>query len=390
MVASASLLLAFLQTSSAPPSEIHLAYGNDPTTTMSVVWQTPTATKDPVVRFGLTSKLGTITHSKRVTYPYETKVIQEASLRNLRPGTTYFYQVGDETGGWSRVHQFQTAPKQPAVFTFTAFGDQGVSSEAEQNIRNLRTEKPLFHALLGDVSYANGKQSVWDDYLKEIEPFAAETPFMLTLGNHENEKITIDGQRVEIGYAAYLSRFALPMPENNYVFTIGNARFVAFNSDDYANPSGLDWLRDSLEAARADKSVKWVIVFQHHPPYGSSKGRGDNPGLIRTVNPIYDQYKVDLVLSGHDHHYERQFPMRAGKPTSTAKTGYKRGEGTLYMVAGGGGKGLYDFSDPQPEICAVREKTYCYLRVSVPRRGPLKIEAKRLDGSIIETIEVRG
>jgi hypothetical protein len=95
------------------------------------------------------------------------------------------------------------------------------------------------------------------------------------------------------------------------------------------------------------------------------------------------------VLAGHDHHYERQYPLREGHITTKEKTGYQKGRGTLYMIQGGGGKSLYDFSDPMPEVCAVREKTTGYLSVTVRQSGPLTIEAKRTDGSSIEKIEIK-
>lgn len=101
-----------------------------------------------------------------------------------------------------------------------------------------------------------------------------------------------------------------------------------------------------------------------------------------------NKYKVDLVLAGHDHHYERQYPMRGGAITSGNANRYVRGAGTLYMTQGGGGKSLYDFTDPKPEKCAFREKSHGYLRVKVRRKGPLSIEAKRLDRSVMEVVEI--
>lgn len=384
---AATVLLAVTQTATTP-TQVRLAYGEDPTSMMSVVWQTQDELQSPTVEFGISGNLGKSVSATRATYTYETGKIYEAKLQGLSPNTSYYYRVGSKSGGWSRSYSFKTAEKNPESFFFTAFGDHGVTIESVKSVRNVLRESPAFHALLGDVSYANGNQPVWDNYLNQIEPLAARIPFMLTLGNHENEKKTIDGKEVKIGYASYLARFALPKPEERYTFDYGNARFVAFNSDDYKNEAQLKWLREVLSAARKDSGVKWIIVFQHHPPYGSSKGRGDNQGLIATVTPIYDEFKVDLVLSGHDHHYERQYPMRSGKPTSSAMTGYKKGEGTLYIVQGGGGQSLYDFIDPKPEICALREKSHGYLKVTVPKKGPLNIESKRNDGSMIERIEI--
>ena len=61
--------------------------------------------------------------------------------------------------------------------------------------------------------------------------------------------------------------------------------------------------------------------------------------------------------------------------------------GTLFVVEGGGGRPNYDFSDPMPEKCAIREKTNGYVRVRVTGKS-LVVEAKRLDRSLLEKFEI--
>ncbi|MBS1709001.1 MAG: purple acid phosphatase [Armatimonadetes bacterium] len=389
--AAVALSLAAHTFADNKPGEIHIAFGNDSQTAMSVVWQTATPTAAPTVQYGTSrSSLGKTAKATRSRYAYETKAIAEAKLTGLLAGTTYYYRVGDKTGGWSEVFSFRTAPRDPKEFTFTAFGDHGVGPVPVKITEDLQKEKPAFNLLLGDISYANGDQPIWDAYLQQIQPFASRVPFMPTIGNHENEEIKKDGKETKIGYVSYLARFALPQAESHYTFDYGAARFVAFNSDDFANPTELAWLKTTLAAARQNKRVKWLVVFQHHPPYGSSKKRGDNVDIIKSVVPIYDKYKVDLVLCGHNHHYERQFPLRAGVITDSGLTGYRRQAGTVYIVQGGGGRELYDFAETKPAMTACREMVNGYLRVTVRKSGPLTIEAKRLDRSLIERFEIKG
>ena len=387
-----SLLAALLggtpQSDSTVPQQVRLSFGEDPTRMMRIVWQTSAAPRARLVEYGETDQLGLVATATRATYAYETGNISEATLYRLKPDTTYFYRVGSATDGYSPIRKFRTASVNPSEFIFTAYGDHGISPESVKNVENVVFEKPAFHLLLGDISYANGNQPIWDKYLAQIEPMTSQIPFMIALGNHENEDMKIDGKDQEVGYVSALARFAMPGSEQWYTFDYGNARFVSVNSDDYENPQQRAWLDATLTETRKDKQVKWVIVLQHHPLYGTSKGRGDNEGLIKAFGPIYDKHKVDLVLCGHDHHYERQFPMRAGAIATKQATGYKKGVGTLYIVEGGGGKALYDFTDPKPEKCAVREKANGYLRVTVRRRGPLTFEAKRLDRTLIEKIDI--
>jgi hypothetical protein len=372
------------------PEQVHIAFGEDPKSIMRIMWQTGIATQKRIVEYGTSPSLGQSAEGIRPSYEYETGALAEVTLRDLKPDVKYFYRVGDPIGGWSPVYSFRTAPKRTSEFVFTAFGDHGVGPDPAKNVQNIVREQPAFHLLLGDVSYAGGSnQPVWDKYLRQIEPMASGIPYMSTLGNHENERITVHGQRRDIGYVSYLARFALPDRETWYSFDYGCARFVAFNSDDFSNSEQLRWLESTLSDARQRKEIKWLIVYFHHPLYSSNKGRGNNVKLIKAIEPLLDKYKVDLVLAGHDHHYERQYPIRAGQVVSRELTNYPKGLGTQYVVQGGGGKSLYDFSDPKPDICLIREKTVGYIRVTVRDRGPLTVESKRVDGSLIEKFEIK-
>jgi hypothetical protein len=383
------VLIACAQLSAATPTQLRIAFGEDPRTSVRIVWQTQGPMKAPAVEYGMGEKLNKRITGHRVTYPYETGVIYEATLKNLKPGTVYRYRVGSSEDGFSRVASFRTAPDKPEDFIFTAFGDHGVTEAARKNVENILAIKPSFHLLLGDVSYANGNQPVWDRYFEQIEPLACAVPIMPTLGNHENEKIKTPEGDKRIGYVAYLARFALPGAETHYTFDYGAARFVAFNSDDYRNPEQLAWLERTLATARKDPKVRWLIVFQHHPLYGSTHRRGNNAGLIATVEPLYDRYKVDLVLAGHDHVYERYYPLRNGQAVSHSPNQYMQGQGTIYVTCGGGGKSLYQLEPNRPAICAIRESTYCYLRVHIPLQGALRVEARRLDGSPLDRFEIQ-
>lgn len=366
------------------PTQLHLAFGEDPRTILRVMWQTQKAMRKPVVQYGTFPTLAQMASAQRVSYPYETGILYEVTLRGLKPGTKYYYRVGDPPNQMSKIYTFRTAPNRLEDFVFTAFGDHGMTAFSQRNTQNILKVRPAFHLLLGDLSYANGHQPIWDTYLQQLEPLASQIPVMITLGNHENE--TIEGKRV--GYLAALTRFAMPGAERYYSFDYCGVRFVCFNSNEFRNPDQLKWLEATLHTARRARSVRWLIMFQHHSLFGSTRGRGNNSPLIEALQPLYDRYRVDLVLQGHDHVYERTYPIRASQPVSQSQSRYQQGEGTLYVICGGGGRSLYRFTPEKPALTAVRESTYCYLRVQVPTEGPLTLEAFRVDNSLIERFQI--
>jgi hypothetical protein len=130
------------------------------------------------------------------------------------------------------------------------------------------------------------------------------------------------------------------------------------------------WLERTLAGARRDPAVDMIVVFMHQCAMSTSvPGNGSDLGIRRAWLPLFDRYEVDLVLSGHEHDYERTFPVRgydAGKhgtvvspnPDQTpgasvdtrrpavvsTKAGavgglpsWNTSQGTVFLVLGGGG-----------------------------------------------------
>lgn len=367
------------------PEQVHISWTGDPSTTMTVMWQTYGPTKDSVVWYGTSKKMSQKATGKSFTYEHGTGVQHEVTLTGLSPGQRYYYQVGKTGGAKSKVFSFRTKPKEVKAFTFTAWGDHGTTTMSRKNLKRVLADQPAFHLHLGDLSYANGYQPTWDHWFNLIEPLAATVPYMPTLGNHENEKI--GGRRV--GYTAYLARFALPEPETWYHFDYGDVRFIAFNSDDFANRKQLKWFKNLLKRTREDPTIRWVIVFQHHPLLSSSH-RGINVPLTLALQPIFDQYGVDLILTGHDHLYERLYPVKGKEVFRAAYGSYRKGTAPVYVTSGGGGQSLYRFVGDPPEWSAFRKATYQYLRVRVTVGGSIRVESVETEsGQVMDAFEIK-
>ena len=120
-------------------------------------------------------------------------------LRDLRPSTIYFYQVGTAEQGWSNIYQFLTRPpwNDESEVNLIAYGDMGVSpiqSGARATIDRvlLRAQAKNVTAILhiGDLSYARGIGALWESYMDQIEPTSARFPYMVGIGNHEYDHVT--------------------------------------------------------------------------------------------------------------------------------------------------------------------------------------------------------
>ncbi len=199
-----------------------------------------------------------------------------------------------------------TVSRPGPTVSFAAIGDYGQDSPSEAAVASsVRAANPDIVITLGDNNYPNGTAQTIDanvgkHYASFIAPYrgghgpgAEFNRFFPVLGNHDWR--TTDLQ-------PYLEYFELPGNERYYDFEWGPVHFFALDSDP-AEPDGTDatsvqarWLREALTASTAP----WQVVYMHHPPYSSGEH-----GSTRQVQWPLAEWGADLVLAGHDHHYER-------------------------------------------------------------------------------------
>jgi Calcineurin-like phosphoesterase/Purple acid Phosphatase, N-terminal domain len=388
---SASSLLQTAQRpagSAVAPFARHINFGADPTSQVSVTWQVPAPVSRPFIRIGespldlgekipatlsvLTTPFADVSPVDSVPLIAPTTIEQyyiQARVEHLLPGHTYYYAVGHDGYDPAAHHAldparpFTTAPNGKPEFTFTAFGDQGVTYDAVAVANLIRSQNPVLHLHAGDLSYANSSGDglitdsydprIWDSFLVQNELFAASVPWQAVVGNHEMEPWYSPD-----GYGGFLDRFAQPVEgQTYYSFTYGNVAFLALDANDvnyefsanigYTGGAQTKWLGRQLAAYRADKGIDFIVVYFHQCAYCTAKQHASDGGVRAVWTPLFDQYDVDLVINGHNHVYERTDPLRAGSVTTAAPIGATVDSvkyGTTYVVAGSSGESLYQFT----------------------------------------------
>ncbi|MER5947940.1 metallophosphoesterase family protein [Streptomyces sp. NPDC001904] len=387
--------------SALPPFGRHLAFGADPRTQMRISWQVPAAVRGPYVRIGLRpDDLGRkIAAEVRALHTPGVSGVRlaldqfyvHAALDRLTPGTTYYYGVGHDghdpaaAAHRSTIAHFRTAPAAPSassVFTFTAFGDQGVGETAASSDHLMLRQDPAFHLHAGDLCYADGTghgkktdgydPGFWDLFLKQNDPVARTVPWMVTTGNHDME-----AWYSPEGYGGQLARWSLPdsgfdakSTPGAYTFTYGNVGVVALDANDvsYEITANLGhsggrqtaWLERTLKKLRATDHIDFVVVFFHHCAYSTSAHASDG-GVRKEWLPLFDDHRVDLVINGHNHVYERTDALRGGavgRAVPIGGTADPVRDGIVYVTAGGGGRDLYGFRPGSKETYEGHERAH--------------------------------
>ncbi|MGW7405858.1 purple acid phosphatase family protein [Streptomyces sp. NPDC054833] len=366
----------------------HLAYGNDPRTEMTISWQVPVAVKKPFIRIGahpwdlsrkIEAEVRTLYTPAGVGASGDhTQYYLHARLTHLRPGKTYYYGVGHQGFDPAERHlagtlgTFTTAPDREQPFTFTAFGDQGVSYHALANDSLILGQNPAFHLHAGDIAYGDpagqGKTTdtgfdsrTWDQFLYQTESVAKQIPWMVSYGNHDMEAWYSPN-----GYGGEEARWTLPDngpdPKNLpgvYSFVYGNTAIISLDPNDvsFEIPANLGisggtqttWFEAQLKKFRASKDIDFIIVFFHHCAYCTSTAHASEGGVRQEWVPLFDKYQVDLVINGHNHQYERTDVIKGNEVTKKLPIGgtaYSDTEGVVYVTAGAAGRSLYAFSAP--------------------------------------------
>ena len=233
-----------------------------------------------------------------------------------------------------------TLPLKDGSLRFAVIGDTGSGSPKQTEVGDMmvqyRAAFPFeFVLMMGDNLY--GGETPQDFEKKFSDPYkkllADKVKFYATLGNHD--------QALQVNYENFNMN-----GKEYYRFKKGNVAFYSLNSN-YMDKKQVEWLESEL----AKDTSEWKVCFFHHPPYSSAKKHGSDGQLREVVEPIFLKYGVDVVLTGHDHVYERIKPQK----------------GIYYFVSGAGGKlrsGDVDDASPFTEKSYDRDMHFMLFEVA--------------------------
>ena len=277
-----------------------------------------------------------------------------ARLTRLTPGMHYSYTVRGDSGVLAEG-RFRAAPVRAARFTFAVVGDFGSGTGNERAVASMIASwHPDFVLTVGDNAYPLGAPGLLDRDI--FGPYAAvmrESAWFPALGNHD---VKANGGRPE------LEAFHSLGNERWYRFSWGNAAVVVLDSDVSVAPGSpqLRFARRSLELASCFRFAAW-----HHPPW-EPPGNRIAPGLRRTIVPLVEKHRVQVVFDGHLHAYSRSRPRN----------------GVLYVTVGTGGAELkYDAGDLTIPSARVVQGRFGALRVDVAGRAA-RFRYQTVDGRV--------
>jgi 3',5'-cyclic AMP phosphodiesterase CpdA len=283
--------------------------------------------------------------------------LYSADLTNIPPGQSFAYRVLKDGNivfaARARARKNATQP-----YSFAVFGDLGTGSAGQRKIAfQVHRAQPDFVVMPGDIVYKHGRLS---EYLERFFPiYNAEEAspssgapllrsvlFVAAPGNHDigttnydkardlfkfpdgmayfflwNQPLNGPLQKPDaanipqlIGSPALTAPFLSAAGANypsmaNFSFDYGNSHWTILDGNDYmdwTDPALRAWLENDLKAS--GKAV-WRFVAFHQSPFSSGKTHFTEQRM-RLLADIFQKWRVDIVFTGHQHNYQRTFPLR--------------------------------------------------------------------------------
>jgi hypothetical protein len=368
---------------SLQPEQIHLQITDSPTE-MVVVWATEQR-GDAVVEWSSESGSNSVTGD---SYCYNhDKAFHLVVISGLTLGEEVTYRVGDGNV-WSDEFTFTPFNPDADHFEWISIADHGLSSEAlDVTAAIIADSDAQLVTISGDIAYADGNQNVWDEWFVTQQESMASIPWITAVGNHENEPAA--------GFEAYEHRFDSDQVIESETFwfsrNIPGVHLVFMSTEHEFTPGSaqFNWLQSDLQAANtpgARDERPFIIVIGHKPMYSSNDYHGSEVELRDALETLYVENGVNIVIAGHDHFYERTWPVN-GEKVSDKGNGDVFGQGhePIHLVIGIGGRSAYEeLEEPQPEWSAYRENSsYGWTRLVYDDNArQLEFTHHRIDGTI--------
>ncbi len=392
------------------PTRIVLTWADDPTRTQAVTWRTETAAQSPqaqVAKFTPDPKFEPSATTVRATVEKDdlgggkSAAHYAARFQGLDPATAYCYRVGDGQV-WSEWNVFRTASATPEPFRFLYVGDEQnyIKSLWSRSIRRAYAAAPdarfLVHA--GDLIAEGYDDSLWGEWADALAFISATVPSIPVPGNHDLHRPSgaPDAKTSLAAAWPWRRHFVLPtngpdlddMPGQSYYIDYQGLRMIsldvnAFSEDGFdaaarqrVMDKELEWLTRVLSA----NPNRWTIVNQHQGIYAIAQGR-EYAAMRAALAPLYEKYRVDLVLQGHDHCYARTHKIARDRIVDPAAPG------VVYVISVSGPK-MYKTQKMNSQYMAkIIENEQFYQIVDVsPER--LALTAYSIDGAMADRFEL--
>lgn len=387
-------LIAQSNAASSSPDRVILNLTATGTNSVAVSWRTDTLVEKGICEWQLSPQgpvasentRQVVANTQQLVYTYSNEPAIHAkqhscTLKDLAPGKSYIYRVGDGTN-YSEWLEFSLPAEDQEAFSFLYFGDPQTSLKSQWSrvVRKAYQQVPesAFMLYAGDLINRAGKDREWQEWFEAGRFIFSSTPQLMTPGNHDYDDRNLDPH--------WRAQFELSkngpkgLEETCFFIDYKNLRLISIDSaagDELDDENG--WEMQSqvawLDSVLANTESEWIILTTHLPFY-SPKASRDNASLRKHFQPLIEKYGVDLVLSGHDHSYGRGMASDSSNPLHQP----------VYVVSVSGPK-MYEVGDKN-WMKRKGSKVQLFQKITIAP-GELNFEAYTANGDLFDHFQLR-
>jgi hypothetical protein len=245
-------------------------------------------------------------------------------------------------------------------FNFAALGDTNCNSNTEDVVADIQSKAPELVLGLGDYIYNDDSADCW---LEIVEPI--DNIMKIAIGNHETGDILTE----------LMEHYGLT--DQYYSFDYQNVHFTVMADyvPDEIGSEQYTFVQNDLAKAASNPNIDWIVVSHHSQKYASTQNYDipEEREWNNIYHPLFEQYNVDLVLQGHQHNYQRTFPIKYNSDTpinpiitDRNTDTYTNPEGQIYLTVGTGGAALHSLNgNKAPYIITTQDDVYGFLNLDV-------------------------
>jgi hypothetical protein len=259
---------------------------------------------------------------------------------------------------------------------FVVAGDYGCDSKTRQTIKDMVEQNTDLAFALGDLSEVKNPNCFFDI----VSKLDNKDKFKIALGESDTDSNEV---RSSSRFSDFVRHFDLESPF--YSFDYKNVHFLAMSTGKsafipYAPGSAqYEFINDDLSRAANNTNVDWIIVYGYRPLYTSPTIHPSTEILRETYAPLFEKYGVDLVMTSHNHNYQRSYPLvynvaHSREPIiKDVNASYYSMPGVpIYVVVGTAGNNLYDFRGQAPfMVTQFRETGFLHVNITKAEQNVL-------------------
>ena len=283
---------------------------------------------------------GTDPHPRNLVVGDTWDTLHHVPLTGLPADSEIYYQVYSPDGRKTKVHSFRT-PGDPddalQVLFLSDMQDDGTPDELWGAIAGEVSDRygdADLMILPGDLAYSD-EPGFWWMFFHRGRHLFAEVPMVAAVGNHDTPGKASNAADQD----SFLRYLALDEPWYQVVW--GGLRALVLSSEDSAGmelgSEQLTWAASALEEGWAgdERLDRWTFATWHHPPYDIGGRFAAQAEDYRDPTALFDS-RVDWVLTGHEHIYQRFHPMRyVAELVDSYGLGEDQGVGYLVLPSAG-------------------------------------------------------